>query len=108
MGGPSRALPCRLTGEVAEWLKAHAWKVCKRETVSGVRIPLSPPVSLHTPSLSECAPPKSPYLYDFSDLLKSRFRTTEREFAPEQANFQAQSLPVTQVDEFGRNRPSRT
>ena len=45
MSGSSRALPCRLTGEVAEWLKAHAWKVCKRETVSGVRIPLSPPVS---------------------------------------------------------------
>jgi S1-C subfamily serine protease len=28
---------------VAEWLKAHAWKACKRETVSRVRIPLSPP-----------------------------------------------------------------
>ena len=24
-------------GEVAEWLKAHAWKACKRETVSRVR-----------------------------------------------------------------------
>lgn len=32
-------------GEVAEWLKAHAWKVCLRETVTRVRIPLSPPVS---------------------------------------------------------------
>ena len=32
------------TGEVAEWSKAHAWKVCiPRETVSRVRIPLSPP-----------------------------------------------------------------
>ena len=31
-------------GEVAEWLKAHAWKACKRETVSRVRIPLSPPL----------------------------------------------------------------
>ena len=30
-------------GEVAERLKAHAWKVCIRETVSRVRIPLSPP-----------------------------------------------------------------
>src|SRR6266576_6086793 len=28
---------------MAEWLKAHAWKACIRETVSGVRIPLSPP-----------------------------------------------------------------
>ena|GEM_PF-4885985 len=33
----------RASGEVAEWLKAHAWKACIRETVSWVRIPLSPP-----------------------------------------------------------------
>ena len=31
-------------GEVAEWLKAHAWKVCRRDTVSRVRIPPSPPI----------------------------------------------------------------
>jgi hypothetical protein len=30
-------------GGVAERLKAHAWKVCMRETVSRVRIPLPPP-----------------------------------------------------------------
>ena len=30
-------------GEMAEWLKAHAWKACKRVTVSRVRIPFSPP-----------------------------------------------------------------
>ena len=35
------------SGEVAEWLKAHAWKACKRETVSRVRIPLSPPLSTY-------------------------------------------------------------
>jgi hypothetical protein len=28
---------------VAEWLKAHAWKACLRETVTWVRIPLPPP-----------------------------------------------------------------
>ncbi len=33
------------TGEVAEWSKAHAWKVCRRETVSRVRIPVSPPLA---------------------------------------------------------------
>ncbi len=33
-------------GEVAEWLKAHAWKACKQETVSRVRIPLSPPYTI--------------------------------------------------------------
>ena len=30
--------------EMAEWFKAHAWKVCIRETVSRVRIPLSLPL----------------------------------------------------------------
>ena len=30
-------------GEVAEWLKAHAWKACKEESLSCVRIPFSPP-----------------------------------------------------------------
>ncbi len=30
-------------GEVSEWLKEHAWKVCIRESVSRVRIPPSPP-----------------------------------------------------------------
>ena len=39
-GAPLR-FPAR--GEMAEWSKAHAWKVCRRVTVSRVRIPLSPP-----------------------------------------------------------------
>ena len=29
-------------GRVAEWFKAHAWKVCLRETVTWVRIPPRP------------------------------------------------------------------
>jgi hypothetical protein len=29
-------------GGMAEWLKAHAWKACVRETVPWVRIPLPP------------------------------------------------------------------
>ena len=33
----------RYFGEVAEWLKAHAWKACIGETLSWVRIPFSPP-----------------------------------------------------------------
>ena len=32
---------------MAEWLKAHAWKACVRETVPWVRIPLSPPHRHH-------------------------------------------------------------
>ncbi len=30
------------TGEVSEWLKEHAWKVCICESISRVRIPSSP------------------------------------------------------------------
>jgi hypothetical protein len=36
-------------GGMAEWLKAHAWKACIRETVSWVRIPLPPPSLLRNP-----------------------------------------------------------
>ena len=36
----------RPPGEMAEWLKAHAWKACVRETVPWVRIPLSPPSAM--------------------------------------------------------------
>src|SRR5262245_10874008 len=32
-----------VTGGMADWLKAHAWKACIRATVSWVRIPLPPP-----------------------------------------------------------------
>ena len=38
------------SGEMAEWLKAHAWKACLGETLTWVRIPLSPP-ALSTPWL---------------------------------------------------------
>lgn len=33
-------------GDVAEWSKAHAWKVCIGVTLSWVRIPPSPPLFL--------------------------------------------------------------
>ncbi len=32
----------KVEGEVSEWLKEHAWKVCILERVSRVRIPPSP------------------------------------------------------------------
>jgi hypothetical protein len=37
---------------MSEWLKEHAWKVCMRETVSRVRIPLSPQIIEIVPSKS--------------------------------------------------------
>ena len=30
---------------MAEWFKAHAWKVCKGVILSWVRIPFSPPLN---------------------------------------------------------------
>ena len=34
----------KFIGEMAEWFKAHAWKVCVPSKVPWVRIPLSPPL----------------------------------------------------------------
>ena len=39
-------------GEVAEWLKAHAWKVCLGLNLTRVRIPLSPPNTKRNPHLA--------------------------------------------------------
>src|SRR5258708_18021722 len=48
------------SGGMANWLKAHAWKPCVRETVPWLRIPLSPPpieaVCYRTPSTSRNSP----------------------------------------------------
>src|SRR5262245_41670260 len=38
----TRADP-KVCGGMAEWSKAHAWRACRRVTVSRVRIPLPPP-----------------------------------------------------------------
>ncbi len=42
---PTPACWRNIQGQVAEWLKAHAWNACRRGTVSRVRIPLCPPFS---------------------------------------------------------------
>jgi hypothetical protein len=44
---------------MAEWLKAHAWKACLGETLTWVRIPLSPPLpqaSLHEELMTNLFP----------------------------------------------------
>jgi hypothetical protein len=38
-------------GEMAEWLKAHAWKACVLERVPRVRIPVSPPLLFLSPAI---------------------------------------------------------
>src|SRR2546427_12771903 len=57
--GPEHLIKCMYPlvrtgrGEMAEWLKARASKVCLPLRVSGVRIPLSPPLLLLS---STCKP----------------------------------------------------
>src|SRR5215471_13237660 len=64
--GPANAGACE-SGEVAERLKAHAWKVCIRpKGVSRVRIPPSPPAPQSTrgPRVAEFVPPSRIVLCD--------------------------------------------
>src|SRR5580704_5450739 len=46
--GAQRSVVRLNDGEVAEWLKAHAWKACLGETLTWVRIPPSPPPAIGT------------------------------------------------------------
>ena len=59
----------RASGEMAEWLKAHAWKACVRETVPWVRIPLSPPERAKNP-VKLCV---SRFIPTLKPTLMSRF-----------------------------------
>jgi integrase len=57
-------------GGMAEWLKAHAWKACIRETVSWVRIPLPPPgPDFSEPSQTDVAAITAPGKYRFGPGL---------------------------------------
>ncbi len=76
------ALQERPPGEMAEWLKAHAWKACVRETVPWVRIPLSPPLC---PKMSyrgtETCPKTRPFSCIFSLWRSSAVLKMAREWA---------------------------
>jgi hypothetical protein len=67
---PIEGFKARSRGEVSEWLKEHAWKVCIRETVSRVRIPLSP----HP----KPKPPLGGYLFQDEPGLPERNREINR------------------------------
>src|SRR5690606_35641575 len=47
-----------LKGELSEWLKEHAWKVCIGETLSRVRIPHSPPSPAEALAQAGCTLPR--------------------------------------------------
>jgi len=60
------------TGEMAEWLKARAWKVRLPERVTGVRIPLSPPLHDERRSRSAECGGSEPSLLGRADSAFSR------------------------------------
>ena len=65
-------------GEMAEWLKAHAWKACLGETLTWVRIPLSPPYSLNCREIPPFFPPKYAKYAHLSRLFLSKPDRRER------------------------------
>src|ERR1035441_1143396 len=69
-------------GEMAEWFKVHAWKACLGETLTWVRIPLSPPVALSKspqsnnilelkPVMGVGRPTKSVHIWQISHCLRA-------------------------------------
>ena len=71
-------LALRLTGEVAEWFKAHAWKACVGLPLPRVRIPPSPPsqgseqVFYKTKKLIACMKKNGNFLTRFFDKVEYR------------------------------------
>ena len=63
-------------GEVAEWLKAHAWKACVPAMVPQVRILFSPPIYkyVHLDVFIYCAE----YVFEPAVLLQSKSRKVRR------------------------------
>ncbi len=68
----------KIAGEMAEWLKAHAWKACLLERVTWVRIPLSPPRSLDCREFRRYFPKRSANYAHFSRLLRDKPDRGER------------------------------
>src|ERR1051325_5106512 len=59
---------------MAEWLKAHAWKACLGETLTRVRIPVSPPFRIDfTPRADPLHPRNSSVLRDTPAPTARRF-----------------------------------
>ncbi len=68
----------KIAGEMAEWLKAHAWKACLLERVTWVRIPLSPPRSLDCREFTRLFFTKSPKHAHFPQFLLGKSDRRER------------------------------
>ena len=53
-------IPQSSSGWVAEWSIAHAWKACLGESLTRVRIPLSPPLPCREPTIGRPQARKAP------------------------------------------------
>jgi hypothetical protein len=77
-----------LSGEMAEWLKAHAWKACIGETLSRVRIPVSPPFQINNLRKALAPVKKSKRVYSLVQGFQDYFlRFFPFRFSFHQANF---------------------
>ena|GEM_PF-3438516 len=61
---------------MAEWLKAHAWKACLGETLTWVRIPLSPPYKSGLSAKNRPYPSELAELAAISNPARKRDRKT--------------------------------
>jgi hypothetical protein len=68
-------LPKVFAGEMAEWLKAHAWKACLLERVTWVRIPLSPPAIFIAGKFRRRLPCNTRNMATFRDISQALLST---------------------------------
>src|ERR1700737_511812 len=95
---------------MAEWLKAHAWKACLGETLTWVRIPLSPPTSLNCREFSQPAAAKYAKLAHFWRYLLNnmdwRERTARRRMASLSRLFSGDAMSSPTFKLLGRRTTS--
>src|SRR4051812_14768776 len=84
---------------MAEWLKAHAWKACVRESVPWVRIPLPPPKSLF--AFAPIQDKDDHFIADGLDLVDAA-----RIHVPTFHGIANRERPRTVILEFDFDRPS--
>jgi hypothetical protein len=103
-------------GGVAERLKAHAWKVCMRETVSRVRIPPPPPLDMSKILIiMDCFPERALFALTFAPTgAKAMARTDEARASTLSATWRLARIgladdPDNLLDRVGASPPiSRT
>jgi hypothetical protein len=101
-----RLFRTRQYGGMAEWLKAHAWKACLRETVTWVRIPLPPPRFHHGCPQAPKSPNKASATED-RVAAASPFGSALGRFAIDAGSIEAVPIPLFAPDEMQAMRRTR-